>query len=213
MKQPESRQEKLKRLSYEWAEKTKPVLSRILFENPSALAKMSYSVQSSLPLAGGSFYNPNSFQRKIRKEGSKYFIDTFVHDDTLYKKDEQRYGLKKVSEIVSSELLKQVGETYPRIKTNRTFGDVGISGKRFIIRKIKRETGIDLRKEVRTQESGLEGTLGIISIAGFLFSLLFFSGVTGNVIGATETNNILGLIFILIGFTFGGIYLYLKKKH
>ena len=50
------------------------------------------------------------------------------------------------------------------------------------------------------------------SIAGFLFSALFFSGITGNVIGATETKNIIVLISVLIGLTFGGIYLYLKKK-
>jgi len=54
-------------------------------------------------------------------------------------------------------------------------------------------------------------SLAIISIAGFLFSILFPSGITGNVIGATQTANIIGIISILIGLTFGGIYLYLKK--
>lgn len=71
----------------------------------------------------------------------------------------------------------------------------------------------DLKQERQAKKKGLEGTLGIISIAGFLFSVLFLSGITGNVIGLTETNNIFGLIFVLIGLTAGGIYLYLKKKH
>jgi hypothetical protein len=68
-------------------------------------------------------------------------------------------------------------------------------------------------KELKPRESSsLNVAFGIISIIGFLFSILSFSGITGNVIGATETNSIIGTISVLIGLTFGGIYLYLKKK-
>jgi len=65
----------------------------------------------------------------------------------------------------------------------------------------------------RSLEGKVERALGIISLTGFLFSILFLSGITGNVIGATETKSLIGLISILIGLTTGGIYLYLKKKH
>jgi hypothetical protein len=99
--------------------------------------------------------------------------------------------------------------------------EIGITGKEnynalrrgmAVLKREGREIGERIRAEREAKQKGLEGTLGIISIAGFLFSILFLSGITGNVIGATETKSLIGIISVLIGLTFGGIYLYLKKK-
>lgn len=73
--------------------------------------------------------------------------------------------------------------------------------------------GEELRAEREAKRKGIESTLGIISIAGFLFSIFSFSGITGNVIGINQSINIIKIISILIGLIFGGIYLYLKKNH
>lgn len=88
-----------------------------------------------------------------------------------------------------------------------------------LIRDIKRQgraLGELIHNEIEakqeTKKKGLEGTLGIISIAGFLFSVLFFSGITGNVIGATETKNIIGIISFLVGIVGAFFYFRSRKK-
>lgn len=75
-----------------------------------------------------------------------------------------------------------------------------------------RELGEQIKAEREAKKKGLEGTLGIISIAGFLFSILFLSGITGNVIGATETKSLIGIISILIGLIAGFFYIKIRKK-
>lgn len=53
--------------------------------------------------------------------------------------------------------------------------------------------------------------LGIMSILGFLSSFLFFTGITGSVIGLSR-NNIYALISLAVGLLCGKGWLILRSK-
>ncbi len=57
----------------------------------------------------------------------------------------------------------------------------------------------------------LENLVGAIFLISIIIALLFFSGITGNVVGMTN-NNFYGLIFILVGLVCGGIWIFLEKR-
>jgi len=73
-----------------------------------------------------------------------------------------------------------------------------------------KEAGEEIRQERQTKRKTLDSTLGIISIAGFLFSVLFLSGITGNVIGNSTTSNIIGVVLFLVGIV--GAFLYFRRR-
>ena len=54
-------------------------------------------------------------------------------------------------------------------------------------------------------------TLGIMSIFGFVSSFLFFTGITGSVVGLSR-NNIYALISLAVGLFCGKGWLILKSK-
>ena len=56
----------------------------------------------------------------------------------------------------------------------------------------------------------LRRILGIISISGFVTSFLFFTGMTGSVIGLSQ-NNIYALISLAVGLICGKGWLILKS--
>jgi len=58
---------------------------------------------------------------------------------------------------------------------------------------------------------GLSKILGIMSILGFVSSFLFFTGITGSVIGLSR-NNIYALISLAVGLLCGKGWLILKSK-
>ena len=57
----------------------------------------------------------------------------------------------------------------------------------------------------------LSNVLGIMSILGFASSFLFFTGITGSVVGLSR-NNIYALISLTIGLLCGKGWLILKSK-
>lgn len=57
----------------------------------------------------------------------------------------------------------------------------------------------------------LSKILGIMSISGFVTSFLFFTGMTGSVIGLSR-NNIYALISLTVGLLCGKGWLILKSK-
>jgi len=57
----------------------------------------------------------------------------------------------------------------------------------------------------------LRRILGIISISGFVTSFLFFTGMTGSVIGLSQ-NNIYALISLAVGLICGKGWLILRSK-
>ncbi len=57
----------------------------------------------------------------------------------------------------------------------------------------------------------LSKILGIMSISGFVISFLFFTGMTGSVIGLSQ-NNIYALISLAVGLICGKGWLILKRK-
>ena len=57
----------------------------------------------------------------------------------------------------------------------------------------------------------LRRILGIISISGFVISFLFFTGMTGSVIGLSQ-NNIYALISLAVGLICGKGWLILRSK-
>ena len=57
----------------------------------------------------------------------------------------------------------------------------------------------------------LSNILGIMSILGFVSSFLFFTGITGSVIGLSR-NNIYALISLAVGLLCGKGWLILKSK-
>ncbi|MBU3913683.1 MAG: hypothetical protein KKE50_06340 [Nanoarchaeota archaeon] len=135
--------------------------------------------------------------------------------------DKEGPRLKSEDEAYQSEEIKTKGKFKRRFPPRYLIGNIvkySPQRKRAIkyvreLKQIGKEAGEELRAERQAKRKGIEDTLGIISVAGFLFSVLSFSGITGNVIGLTETNSLIGIISILIGLTFGGIYFHLKRKH
>lgn len=82
------------------------------------------------------------------------------------------------------------------------------------LKKIGREAGEELRLE-SVSGKGLERTLGIILISGFLFSALFLSSnITGNTIGnlTSLTSNIIGAVLICVSLMVGLYYLKSKRR-
>jgi len=55
--------------------------------------------------------------------------------------------------------------------------------------------------------------LGIISIGGFVVSLLFLSGITGNVIGVRNIKNLIGIIPFIVGLIAGTLFFWKRKKN
>ncbi len=81
------------------------------------------------------------------------------------------------------------------------------------LKQFGREVGEELRAEQQAKQKGLEGTLGIISLGGFLSSLLFLSSnFTGNAISnlTLKTANIIGVVLFLFGLV--GAFFYFKKR-
>lgn len=147
--------------------------------------------------------------KRTPKSGYSVLGDTErVHGERLHDKEYE----KRFREI--SRATRQYEKSYLDKNRNITKALTKIAGKYDLqYRYVPAENyRVNNKKDKFILKKGLEGTLGIISIAGFLFSILFLSRITGNVIGATETKNIIGIISILIGLTTGGIYLYLKKS-
>jgi len=57
----------------------------------------------------------------------------------------------------------------------------------------------------------LSKILGLVSILGFVSSFLFFTGITGSVVGLSQ-NNIYALISLAVGLLCGKGWLILKSK-
>jgi len=151
--------------------------------------------------------NPDDASKKFAKDNEKLFDEVHFNGPVAE-------ALRKFD---SATREKQTGEERQRLY-DELIKELHLQIKYVPAKGFSYVTGIGFlnesdRNRLNKKHRGLEGTLGIISIAGFLFSILFLSGITGNVIGTTETKNIFGLILIIIGLTTGGIYLYLKKKH
>lgn len=137
--------QRLKQLNDKWKERAEPVLTRILTENPSALEQVEYSVPSKLPVVGGSFYNPETYELKVRKEGEVYFIDRLAMG-ILDRKGKHAYALHEVAADFSRGLLRYWCNLYDK---TTEFSDKRIpkTGRFYLIKEIKRLTGKDLRKE------------------------------------------------------------------
>ncbi|MBR9706482.1 M23 family metallopeptidase [Candidatus Pacearchaeota archaeon] len=74
--------------------------------------------------------------------------------------------------------------------------------------------GVGLESNAKTDKKGpggLEKITGIVSIISFAASLLFLTGITGNITGVSK-NNFYGSIFTGLGLIFAGFWLFLKNS-
>ena len=69
----------------------------------------------------------------------------------------------------------------------------------------------DERATDRGSGGGLEKITGGMFIVSVGIALLFFSGITGNIVGVTN-NGFYGLIFVFMSLVFGGVWIYLRKR-
>lgn len=123
--------EKIKPIYATWREKALPVLIQTFNNNPDLLQNFEYAVPAD-SRAGGSFYNASVFDMRVRKEGEKYFIDRFV-EGQLDEKGAKAYELTAIVE----NILDAAGKPHLNIKKTERSN---------LIKKIKEETGINLRK-------------------------------------------------------------------
>jgi len=142
------RLQRLEKLSSSWNDKAEPVLTRILMDNPCALEKLEYSVPSRLPVVGGSFYNPQTFEYKARKEGDVYFIDKYA-GGVPYRKGTNPLSLQRAAEDFSRGLLNRYRHLYQRISKDYSLKIIPRTARKYLISQIKELTGRDLRKDVK----------------------------------------------------------------
>ena len=140
----QERLQKLEKLSSSWNDKAEQVLTRILIDNPSALEKLEYSVPSRLPVVGGSFYNPQTFEYKARKEGDTYYLDKYA-GGVPYRNGTNSLTLQRIAE----ELSKGFIMVYQRISKYNSGKDIPRTARKYLISQIRELTGRDLKKEVK----------------------------------------------------------------
>ncbi len=143
----QERLERLKQLSANWKDKANPILTKILTDNPSALEKLEYDVPSRLPVVGGSFYNPQTFEYRARKEGEAYFLDKYA-EGIPYRKGTHPISLQKAAEDFSRGLLTRYCRTYWKISKYDSRKSIPRTARRYLISQMKELTGKDLKREV-----------------------------------------------------------------
>lgn len=155
------------------------------------------------------------FAQEVKKDEKKYAID--LKNIHVYR----GIGLQRQGRGGGNPLR---AITYKSDERDIPISEVSLTAKHFPAKSIEAKkaqeyicelklTGSDIGKEIReAKKKGLEGTIGIISIAGFLFSVLFFSGITGNVIGSLNqtSSNVIGAVLFLVGIA--GAFLYFKRR-
>lgn len=136
----QKRIQKLKQFGSDWKRRAEPVLTKILADNPSVLEQLEYAVSSRLPAIGGSFYNPQTFEYKARKEGDVYFLDKYA-EGVPYRRGTNPISLQRAAEDISGGLLTRNCGVH--------WQDIPRTARRYLIGQIKKLTGKDLRSEVK----------------------------------------------------------------
>jgi len=106
------------------------------------------------------------------------------------------------------------------INTNPKSKNYGCTQRDPVLLSTDREGGIEderdkfpyKRSKPKVKISGLEKkVLGIIAIGWFILSVFFLSGITGNIIGNSTANSLMGAVFFILSLVF--TFFYFRKKY